>query len=105
MSQRTTVSGPPAGLSPAIGSVRRIAIAGLLGAGALLGPRGVHAAEPGPDATFVILARDPQASAVVVTWVLTEDGNDTVTRGELEVATGELTDAADLLKAAFFKDR
>lgn len=54
---------------------------------------------------YVILARDPQASAVVVTWVLTEDGNDTVTRGELEVATGELTDAADLLKAAFFKDR
>lgn len=54
---------------------------------------------------YVILARDPQASAVVVTWVLTEDGNDTLTRGELEVATGELTDAADLLKAAFFKDR
>ena len=49
MSQRTTVSGPPAGLSPAIGSVRRIAVAGLLGAGALLGPRGAQAAEPGPD--------------------------------------------------------
>ncbi len=49
MSQRTTVSGPPAGLSPAIGSVQRIAIAGLFGAAALLGPRGAFAAEPGPD--------------------------------------------------------
>lgn len=57
------------------------------------------------DDDYVILARDSQASAVAVTWILTKDGNDTVTRGELEVATGELTDAADLLKAVFFQDR
>lgn len=53
---------------------------------------------------YVLLARDPQADVVSVTWVLTEDGNDAVTRGELKVSTGDLTDAADLLKTAFFKD-
>ncbi|MGK5556517.1 hypothetical protein ACSNOI_33385 [Actinomadura kijaniata] len=53
---------------------------------------------------YVILARNPQVGAVTVTWVLTEDGNDTVTKGEFEVPTGDLIDAADLLKAAFFED-
>ncbi|MBM0224392.1 hypothetical protein [Micromonospora sp. ATA51] len=53
---------------------------------------------------YVILARDPQARLVSVTWVLTEDGNDAVTRGEFEVTTAELIDAADLFKTAFFKD-
>lgn len=53
---------------------------------------------------YVILARDPQARLVSVTWVLTEDGNDAVTRGEVEVTTAELIDAADLFKTAFFKD-
>ncbi|MEV4198339.1 hypothetical protein [Micromonospora globbae] len=52
-----------------------------------------------------ILARDPQASLVSVTWVLTEDGNDAVTRGEFEVITAELIEAADLFKTAFFKDQ
>lgn len=53
---------------------------------------------------YVLLARDPQADGVTVTWILTEDGNDAVTRGELKVPTGDLTDAADLFKTAFFKD-
>ncbi|MFL0502708.1 hypothetical protein [Kocuria rhizophila] len=53
---------------------------------------------------YVILAKDPQAASVSVTWVLTEDGNDAVTRGELQVTTAELIDAADLFKAAFFPE-
>lgn len=53
---------------------------------------------------YVLLARDPQADVVTVTWVLTEDGNDAVTRGELKVPTGDLIDAADLFKTAFFKN-
>lgn len=36
-----------------------------------------------------------------VTWVLTEDGNDALTSGELRVPTTELIDAADLFKAVF----
>lgn len=50
---------------------------------------------------YVIVTRDPQASSVEVTWVLTEDGNDAVTSGEFRVPTGELIDAADLFKAVF----
>lgn len=52
---------------------------------------------------YVILARDPQAGSVSVTWVLTEDGNDAVTTGELRVPTADLVNAADLFKAAFLK--
>ena len=50
---------------------------------------------------YVIVTRDPQVSSVEVTWVLTEDGNDAVTSGEIRVPTGELIDAADLFKAVF----
>lgn len=46
MSQRTTVSGPPA--RPTL-TARRIAIAASLAAGALVGPSVARAAEPGPD--------------------------------------------------------
>lgn len=53
---------------------------------------------------YVILARDPQAASVTVTWVLTEDANDAVTSGKFEVTTAEPVDAADLLKTAFLKD-
>lgn len=53
---------------------------------------------------YVILAKDPQAASISVTWVLTEDGSDAVTRGELQVATADLVDAADLFKAAFFPE-
>ena len=43
---------------------------------------------------YTVVARDPQASSVSVTWVLTEEGSDTVTRGELLVPTREIVDAA-----------
>jgi len=46
MSQRTSVSGPPA--HPLL-RVRRIALAGALGAGALFGSHAALAADPGPD--------------------------------------------------------
>lgn len=54
---------------------------------------------------YVILARDPQASSVSATWALTEDGNDAVTEGALEVPTSEYADAVDLLRMMFFKER
>ncbi|MEV5602270.1 hypothetical protein AB0L33_12615 [Streptomyces sp. NPDC052299] len=50
---------------------------------------------------YVIIARDPQASTVEVSWKLTEDGNDAVTSGDLRVPTEPLIDAADLLEAVF----
>lgn len=50
---------------------------------------------------YVVVARDPQASTVSVTWVLTEEGSDTVTRGELLVPTREIVDAGDLLREVF----
>ncbi|MDQ1031556.1 hypothetical protein QF035_009138 [Streptomyces umbrinus] len=50
---------------------------------------------------YVIIARDPQASSVEVSWELTEDGNDVVTSGELRVPTEPLIDAADLFKSVF----
>ncbi|MFD8472340.1 hypothetical protein ACFV2E_09835 [Streptomyces globisporus] len=48
---------------------------------------------------YVLIARDLQASAVEVSWELTEDGSDTVTRGEVRVPTGRCTDAADVIKS------
>ncbi|MFE7448237.1 hypothetical protein [Streptomyces griseus] len=50
---------------------------------------------------YVITARDTQASSVRVSWKLTEDCNDAVTSGELQVPTEPPIDAADLFKAAF----
>ena len=57
MSQRTPVSGPPAddgaagraGAPTPLLRLRRLALAGALGAGALLGSHATQAAEPGPD--------------------------------------------------------
>lgn len=51
----------------------------------------------------VLLARDPGASSVTVTWVLTEDGNDEVTGGVLEAHAADLVDAADLFNSTFFE--
>lgn len=53
---------------------------------------------------YVVIARDPEVSTVSVSWVLTEDGNDTVTKGEFEVRAGEVIDAADLFSAAFLDE-
>lgn len=52
---------------------------------------------------YVLLARDPKASSVTVTWVLTEEGNDEVTRGEFTAQAADLVDAGDLLRATFFE--
>jgi hypothetical protein len=41
---------------------------------------------------------------VEVSWVLTEDGNDAVTSGELQVPTKDPVDGADLFKAVFFSE-
>lgn len=51
---------------------------------------------------YVIVARDPGARSVEVSWVLTEEGNDTVTTGEFRVPTEELVDAGTLFQSAFF---
>jgi hypothetical protein len=53
---------------------------------------------------YVLVTRDPRANSVSVTWVLTEDGSDAVTSGELRVPTADLGDAADLFAMAFPKD-
>lgn len=47
---------------------------------------------------YTVVARDPQASSVSVSWGLTEEGNDTVTRGKLTIPTREIVDAAELLR-------
>lgn len=55
---------------------------------------------------YVIVTRDPQASSVDVSWVITEAGNDAVTSGGFRVPTSELVDAADVFKSVFMrKDR
>ena len=53
---------------------------------------------------YVLLAREAQASSVLVTWVLTEDGNDAATSGEFRVPTADLVDASALFQAMFLKD-
>lgn len=53
---------------------------------------------------YVLLARNPQAPVVNVTWILTEDGNDATTTGELEITPSAHADAAELLRASFFND-
>ncbi|MCT1986952.1 hypothetical protein M3C61_07985 [Dermacoccus abyssi] len=52
---------------------------------------------------YVILTRDPEASSVEVSWILTEDGNDDVITGEFRVVAEGLVDAAELFTAVFFK--
>ncbi|UJW32682.1 hypothetical protein L3Q67_02495 [Saccharothrix sp. AJ9571] len=50
---------------------------------------------------YVLVARDPQATSVRVTWVLTEDSSDLTTQGEMAVPAGPLVDAAELVTTAF----
>jgi hypothetical protein len=54
---------------------------------------------------YVLVARDPQATSVRVTWVLTEDGSDLTTQGEMAVPVGPLMDAAELVKTAFLREQ
>ena len=53
---------------------------------------------------YVLVARDPQATSVRVTWVLTEDSSDLTTQGEMAVPAGPLVDAAELVKTAFLNE-
>ncbi len=50
---------------------------------------------------YVLLARDPAAASVSVSVVLTEDGNDVVTEGALQVPTREPIDAGELYRDLF----
>lgn len=50
----------------------------------------------------MLFARDAGANSVKVSWVLTEDGSDTVTTGNFLVPTEKLVSAADLFKSVFF---
>jgi hypothetical protein len=52
----------------------------------------------------VVVARDPEASAVVVTWALTEAGSDKRSTGGCEVSTDEPLDGVDLVKRLIGKD-
>ncbi|WP_230207839.1 hypothetical protein [Microlunatus sp. Gsoil 973] len=54
---------------------------------------------------YVLVARDSEAATVSVSWVLTEDGNDTVTTGDFEIPVSELIDAADLIRSTFLKNQ
>lgn len=54
---------------------------------------------------YVLLARDPEASSLTVTWVLTEEGNDEVTRGEITVPAADLLDAGDLFNSTFLEGK
>ncbi|MCR3721201.1 MULTISPECIES: hypothetical protein [Prauserella salsuginis group] len=53
---------------------------------------------------YVVVARDPQATSVLVTWVLTEDSSDLTTRGEIVVPAGTLVDAAELVTRTFLNE-
>lgn len=50
---------------------------------------------------YVIVARDLEASTVAVTWTLTEEDSDVVTRGEIAVPTRAVVNASDLLFQVF----
>ncbi|QNF95568.1 hypothetical protein [Janibacter sp. YB324] len=50
---------------------------------------------------YVVVARDLEASTVAVTWTLTEEDSDVVTRGEIAVPTRAVVMASDLLFQVF----
>ena len=51
---------------------------------------------------YVLIARDPRATAVSVTWTLTEEGSDTATTGELEVIPAPSVNAVSLMDRLFY---
>ena len=53
---------------------------------------------------YVVVARDLEASTVAVTWTLTEEDSDVVTRGEIAVPTRAVVMASDLLFQVFPAD-
>jgi len=50
---------------------------------------------------YAVIARNPHAASVKVTWVLTEEQSDVTTTGELTLDTSNLIDAADLVARRF----
>lgn len=50
---------------------------------------------------YIVIARDPRANSVEVSWSLTEDGNNATATGEFQVLTEDLVDAADLIRSTF----
>ncbi|MGO1971599.1 MAG: hypothetical protein ACTH2Q_01445 [Propionibacteriaceae bacterium] len=53
---------------------------------------------------YVIVTRDPNTTSVSVTWTLTEEGNDDVSRDEFEESAGGVVDARELFKRMFLED-
>ncbi|MBP2410959.1 hypothetical protein [Brachybacterium fresconis] len=47
---------------------------------------------------LVVVARDPRAQGVQVTWSLTEEGSDDVTEGKIFVTTADAIDALELVQ-------
>lgn len=54
---------------------------------------------------YVIVARDPKASDVEVSWTLTEDGSDDVTTDTSRVPTQELSEGRELFISAFSAEK
>jgi hypothetical protein len=54
---------------------------------------------------YVIVARNPEASDVEVSWTLTEDGSDDVTTGTFRVPTQELSEGRELFISAFYAEK
>ncbi|MBO4145965.1 hypothetical protein QWJ06_05410 [Kocuria rhizophila] len=50
---------------------------------------------------YTLVARDPEAGSVTMTWTLTEEGSDGVTNGELLVPISDTVDAAALVQDTF----
>ncbi|WP_051299635.1 hypothetical protein [Arthrobacter castelli] len=57
--------------------------------------------ESGQD-DYVLVTRDSQAETVAATWVLTEEGYDETTKGDLQITPGRITKAHELVIATFF---
>ena len=56
-----------------------------------------------PEDDYVVVTNDPDAELVRVSWALTEEGSDDVSRGEFEVAPAAREDAGQLLFDVFLK--
>jgi hypothetical protein len=54
---------------------------------------------------YVIVARNPEAADVEVSWTLTEDGSDDVTTDTFQVFTQELSEGRELFISAFFPEQ
>lgn len=51
---------------------------------------------------YVLVAQDPEATEVEVSWTLTEEGSDLMTTGKLRVPTQGLIDGRELFRSTFY---